>query len=124
MVRIIRMRLTLRGFKDKGADYILTFAGTSSRTSQKLIVSEAVIRGWPIVTLDVRKAFLKGVSYKQLAEATGEPERDVNFELDAQGLAALRQCKGFEDFDPQFEILHCDKPGTGCKDAPRAFSIL
>ena len=66
--------------KDREADQILTFAGTSSRTSQKLLVSEAVVRGWPTVTLDVRKAFLKGVTYKQLAEATGEPEREVNFE--------------------------------------------
>ena len=55
LVRIIRMRLTLRGFKDREADQILTFAGTSSRTSQKLLVSEAVVRGWPTVTLDVRK---------------------------------------------------------------------
>ena len=30
---------------------------------------------------------------------------------------------GFEDFDPQNEVFHCDKPGTGLGDAPRAFSI-
>ena len=34
-VRIIRMRLTLRGFKDRDANDILTYAGTSSRISQK-----------------------------------------------------------------------------------------
>eukprot|EP00974_Lingulodinium_polyedra_P003243 304167-Lingulodinium_polyedra.AAC.1 len=30
---------------------------------------------------------------------------------------------GFEDFDPQTEVLHCDKPGTGLVGAPRAFSV-
>ena len=80
-VRIIRMRLTLRGFKDRDANDILTYAGTSSRLSQKLLVSEAVNRGWKIVALDVSKAFLKGVSYQELAKATGEPQREVNFEL-------------------------------------------
>ena len=28
-----------------------------------------------------------------------------------------------ENFDPQTEVLHCDKPGTGLVDAPRAFSM-
>ena len=71
-VRVIRMRLTLRGFKDVDADTITTYAGTSSRLSQRVIVSEAAIRGWAIEALDVKKAFLKGVSYAELAEATGE----------------------------------------------------
>ena len=31
--------------------------------------------------------------------------------------------EGLEDFDPQNEELHCDKPGTGLVDAPRAFSL-
>ncbi len=30
---------------------------------------------------------------------------------------------GFEDSDPVREVLHCDKPGTGCTDAPRCFSM-
>ena len=123
MVRIIRMRLTLRGFKDMDANEIPTYAGTSSRLSQKLLVSEAVNNGWPIVALDVSKAFLKGISYEELASKTGEPERDVNFELDSDAVAILRTLPGYEDFDPRVEVLHCDKPGTGCKDAPRAWSI-
>ena len=31
--------------------------------------------------------------------------------------------QGFSDFRPDREVLHCDKPGTGLVDAPRAFSI-
>ncbi len=30
---------------------------------------------------------------------------------------------GFETFDPQKEVLHCDKPGAGLVDAPKAFSM-
>ena len=115
------MRLTLRGFKDLDADDILTYAGTSSRLSQKILVSEAVLRGWPIVALDVKKAFLKGVSYAELAKGTGEPERDVNFELDADGAAIRRTIPGFEDFDPAVETLIMYKPIYGLKDAPRAW---
>jgi hypothetical protein len=35
----------------------------------------------------------------------------------------LRQLAGFENFDERVHVLRCIKPGTGCKDAPRAFSL-
>ena len=73
MVWIIRVRMTLRGFKDLDAGWMDTFAGTSSRLGQRLVASEAAIQGWPMVALDVKKAFLKGITYAQLAEITGEP---------------------------------------------------
>mgnify|MGYP003334422988 CR=1 FL=1 len=123
MVRIIRMRMTLRGFKDMEAEGLVTFAGTSSRNSQRVVASEAAIRGWPLTTLDVKHACLKGISYDELARVTGESRREVNFELDAESVAVLSTCKGYEDFNPVTEVLHMLKPGTGCKDAPRCFSI-
>ena len=81
MVRTIRMRLALRGFKDRDAEDLVTFAGTSSRLSQRLVVSEAVVQGWPLATVDVKKAFLKGISYDELEQTTQEPKREVNFDL-------------------------------------------
>ena len=45
-VRIIRMRLTLRGFKDRDADSLQTYSGTAGQLSQRLMVSEACCRGW------------------------------------------------------------------------------
>ena len=30
---------------------------------------------------------------------------------------------GFEEYDERKHVLQCVKPGTGCKDAPRAFSL-
>ena len=62
MVRKIRMRMTLRGFKDRDAELLETFAGTCSRMSQRIVTSESVCRGWKLTAIDVRKAFLKGVS--------------------------------------------------------------
>eukprot|EP00971_Amphidinium_carterae_P351345 6492067-Amphidinium_carterae.3 len=35
----------------------------------------------------------------------------------------VRKLPGFETFDEATEILHLDRPGTGLKDAPRAFSL-
>merc|ERR1711873_46767 len=64
-----------------------------------------------------------GLTYEQLAAMTGEPMREVNFYLPANNIPLLRQLPGFEDFNPQTEVLHCDKPGTGLVDAPRAFSL-
>ena len=76
-----------------------------------------------MATVDVKKAFLKGITYAELAELTNEPAREVNFELGADAARILRQCKGYHDFDPLTEVLHMNKPGTGCKDAPRCFAI-
>ncbi len=44
-----------------------------------VLVPEAVNHGWDVCTADISKAFLRGVTYKELAEATGEPLREVNF---------------------------------------------
>jgi len=97
-VRTIRARLTVRGFKDSAKQDIDRYAGTSSKCSQKILVSEAVRRGWDICTTDISKAFLQGVTYKELAELTGEPEREVNFYLPAGQIALLRKVPGFESF--------------------------
>ena len=121
--RVIRARLCLRGFKDVQARDLASYAGTSQRYSQRVLVSEAVLRRWDIATTDISKAFLQGVTYEELAEATGEPLREVNFYLPGYCIPYLRKIPGFEDFDPQNEVLHCDKPGTGCNDAPRCFSM-
>ena len=121
--RVIRARLTVRGFKDRDAQNLDSYAGTSQRYSQRLVCSEAAHRGWPICTTDISKAFLQGVTYEELAELTGEPIREVNFYLPQHCNSILRQVPGFEDFNESVELLHCDKPGTGLVDAPRAFSM-
>ena len=115
--------MTVRGFKDTDRGDIDRYAGTSSRSAQKILVSEAVKNGWPICTLDISKAFLQGVTYEELAALTGEPVREVSFYLPASNIPLLRQIPGFETFSLHTEVLHCDKPGAGLVGAPRAFSI-
>ena len=121
--RVIRMRLTLRGFKDMDALDLETYAGTSTRTSQRIVTSEAACRGWDLTAIDVKKAFLKGISYEELSQLSGAPRREVNFDLPPEAVTILRRCKGFEDFDPRTEVLSMTKPGTGCKDAPKCFAL-
>ena len=122
--RIIRMRMVMRGFKDWDADTLETYAGTASRLSQRLLVSEVACHpDWEFLSVDVEKAFLQGITYKELSEKTGEPEREVHFTLPPGAAQQLRLCKGYEDFDETSECLKCIKPGTGCKDAPRCFSL-
>ena len=70
-VLIIRMRMTLRGFKDRDAAELATFAGTSSRLSKRLVISEAVNRNFKVVAIDIKKAFLKGITYIELSRLTG-----------------------------------------------------
>ena len=115
--------MTIRGFKDVDKNDVDRYAGTSSKLSQKVIVSEAILRGWDLCTTDISKAFLQGVTCEELAALTGEPVREVNFYLPAYNISMLKQVPGFETFDAQTEVLHCDKPGTGSVDAPRAFSV-
>ena len=93
-IRVIRARLTQCGFKDLDKGNLQTFSGTASRLAQKLIVSEVCVRQdqhWEMWTVDVKKAFLKGISYVELAAATGEPLRVVNFELDPESIEVLRR---------------------------------
>lgn len=121
--RVIRARLTVRGFKDVDKGHVDTYAGTSQRYSQRITCSEAVLRQWDMCTTDISKAFLQGVTYEELAAQTGDAVREVNFYLPAYNVPQLQQVEGFEGFDPTTEVIHCDKPGTGSVDAPRCFSI-
>ena len=104
--RIIRARLTQRGFKDLDKGNLQTFLGTASQLAQKLIVSEVFVRQdqhWEMWTVDVKKVFLKGISYSEFAAAIGEPLRVVNCDLDPETVEVLRKFPGFEDFDPMTE---------------------
>ncbi len=49
-VKTIRARLTVRGFKDTDRRDVDRYAGTGARISRKVLVSEAVLRGWDICT--------------------------------------------------------------------------
>ena len=124
MERTIRLRLVLRGFMDLEAFDVETFSGTARRSSQRLLASAAACKKeWIIASMDINMAFLKGLTYSELAEATGEKERMVCFTLPPGSATVLRSLPGFEHYDETKHCLQCLKPGTGTKDAPRAFSM-
>eukprot|EP00959_Pyramimonas_sp_CCMP1952_P037103 776274-Pyramimonas_sp.AAC.1 len=82
MERAIRPRLILRGFMDLEAFDVETFSGTARRSSQRLLASAAACETqWIIASLDINVAFLKGLTYQELAETTGEKERLECFTL-------------------------------------------
>ena len=118
------MRLTLRGFQDLFAHLHETYSGTASRLSQRILCSEAACHSdWILVTIDVEKAFLQGMTYQEIQQTTGEPERFVYFILPPGSAALSRKLPGFEGYHERYECLRCLVPGTGTKDAPRAFSL-
>ena len=120
---LIKARLCVRGFKDRQVNKLLTFAGTASRMSQRLICALAAQEGWHMVSADVSAAFLKGITFADLTAKFGDIERDISFDLPEGGAAILRTLPGFFGFDPATEVLSMKKPGFGLGDAPRAWSL-
>ena len=72
MERTIRARLTVQGFKDRDAEFLNTYAATSTRWSRRLVCSTAATRNLPLVRVDVEKAFLQGMTYTESSQLTGE----------------------------------------------------
>ena len=120
-IRAIKCRLTMRGFRDR-QDSLETFAGTASRAGQRAVNSIAAQDPDMILfSFDVSQAFAKGLTFEELAQLTGTPLRQVEFDLQAGDVELLRKLPGFEDFDPKTETLRMLKPIYGLKDAPRAW---
>ena len=104
---MIRSRLTVRGFKDQDVNDMAAHSATCSRWAQRLVVSEAAARRWPMALTDVPKAFLQGISYEELAAETGELVRGVSFMVPESTAEVLRCCQAVEDFDRAKEVLKC-----------------
>jgi hypothetical protein len=119
--RVIKARLTVRGFQDLAATELETFASTCSRWGQRIINSIVATHGWRLFSADVGTAFLQGVTFQELAELTGEPIREVSF-VPPKGSE-----KYFQEHDPQLDfgrhVLRMLKPVYGLKDAPRCWRM-
>ena len=116
----IKARLVAQGFLDR--QQTQTFAGTSTRWSQRLLISTAVNRGWRLVSADVSEAFLRGLTFKELEES-GEQHREVAITLPPGGDHILKSHPGYSDFNAANEVLILHKPGFGLKDAPRLWLL-
>ncbi len=71
--RVLRARLTLRGFKDRESD-LHTFACTASRWGQRAVNAVTAQQDdWVLLSMDIATAFARGMSFEELAALTGEP---------------------------------------------------
>ena len=113
----------MRGFKDLQANDLATFSATASRHGQRVVNAAAAQYGYELWSADVGQAFLRGLTFAEISRLTGEPLRQVQFDLPAGSVPLLRQLPGMGDFDPSRECLDMVRPGFGLKDAPRAWSI-
>jgi len=121
--KIIKARLTVRGFRDLQQQGMRTFSATASRWGQRLIVSTVVQHGWELFSADVSQAFLRGLTFEEIALLPGEKERSVQFRVPPGSVPLLRLLDGYADFNPLQEVLDMIRPGFGLKDAPRAWNL-
>ena len=120
--RDVKGRLVAQGFQDR--QNLSTFAGTTSRWGQRLVLAIATQFSWPLISADVSEAFLRGITFKQLAELDrSQPLRVVEIALPAGSDELLRTLPGMESYDGSTECLSLLKPGFGLKDAPRLWNL-
>ena len=123
-VREIKARLTARGYKDMQANDVNTYAGTATRYGQRLVNVMAVQRQWTLFSADIGQAFLRGMTFEQIGKLEGEIKREVQLTLPPGCIPVLQQIQGYEDFDPNREVLAMLRGGFGLKDAPRLWQLM
>ena len=119
----IRVRLALRGFKDRFKTVMSTYAGTASRWSHRALNAVAVQYRLRLFSADINKAFCRGITYDELAKRTGEPRVTMQMDVPRNTTHILRRVPGFEQYDPVLHTLEMLKPGIGSVYAPRAWNI-
>ena len=119
--KVVKARLTIRGFEDREAESLATYAGTTSRWGQRLISSLAAQHQWVLLSADVSTAFLQGLSFAELSKLTGEPERVVSFKPPKNYESFFRELPGLSALNFDTHTLRMKKCVYGLKDAPRAW---
>eukprot|EP00975_Prorocentrum_lima_P062660 12886797-Prorocentrum_lima.AAC.1 len=73
--------------------------------------------------MDISAAFLKGMTFKEIAKGTGDTLRSVQFDFPPGDFWILQKRPGMEDYDSSVEMLDLLKAIWGLKDAPGAFGM-
>ena len=55
--------------------------------------------------MDISTAFLKGMTYHEIAKITGEPLRSVQFDFPPADAWLIRQLPGMSDYDNNVGLL-------------------
>ena len=89
----------------------------------------SVQRSWPIASMDISCAFLKGLTFEEIAKIKGTPKRQVSMRLprgrkgcEPAGSRLLRKLEGFQTFCDAIHVLELLKGGFGLVDAPALFT--
>ena len=69
-VRIVKARLTARGFKDMQAftENVKTYSGTATKWAQRAVNAHAAQMGYTLFSMDISAAFLKGMTFKEIKD--------------------------------------------------------
>eukprot|EP00973_Karenia_brevis_P031561 4352726-Karenia_brevis.AAC.1 len=73
-----------------------TFSGTSTKWAQRAVNASAAKTRTVLFTLDISRAFFKGMSFQETSRLTGEPLRSLHFEFPKDDIHLLRQLPGME----------------------------
>ena len=126
--RILKCRLTVHGFKDNEKASLERYSATVTRWGQRMVTCTSVQSAWPMASLDISQAFLKGLSFDEIEEQTGK-RREVSLVLpkgrpgiEPSGNVVFRRLPGFEIFSDALEVLEMLKGGFGLIDAPSLFT--
>ena len=98
--RIMKCRICVHGFKDIHRNQLDRFSGTSTRWGQRTVVATSVQMRWPMASLDISQALLKGLTFDEVQQVCGGPKRTVSMRLpfakngQPSGSALLRQFTG------------------------------
>ena len=118
--KIIKARLVIRGFMDRQQGGLDTASFTARRTSQRLILSVAVQYGWRLFSWGIGNAFLRGLSFEELAPQRGDaPEtmREACFDPPADVYTILQGWEKFKGANKYSHLLKLLKGAYGLKDA-------
>ena len=119
--RKITARLVIRGYEDNDAQTLATWANTATRWGQRIVCSVSAQNQWTMLSADVGTAFLRGLTFPELAALTGEAARVVCFDPPADYCDLVAKLAGLKDMNWERETLLMLRPVYGLKDAPRAW---
>ena len=117
--RIVKARLCIRGFLDKQGFQVDTWSGTATRLGQRYVCSVVVQEKWDLCSLDIGNAFLRGITFEDLAKETGQAIREVCLDPPRDVWPILHELGAFKNGNVFTHILKLLKGAYGLKDAPR-----
>eukprot|EP00975_Prorocentrum_lima_P043677 9163458-Prorocentrum_lima.AAC.1 len=84
---------------------IKTYSGAAAKWAQHAVNAYAAQKNYTLFSMDISAAFLKGMTFQEIASETGENLRSVKFNFPPADFWTLRKLPGMEDYDNSVEIL-------------------